>query len=147
MNLYVFGSFRMNAFRLSESKPNMITLNGSSLVYLCKTSLFSVFFIPVNKPFQYFRSLLRIFFNSLFLIFFLIRFCRRVAYINSSVQHFTLTKSDFVSSNKLLDLTRGARLKLKSSVDRMISTKSHVIEPKRSIIEFCIEQKLGFCNQ
>lgn len=69
-----------------------------------------------------------------------------VSYLYSSVQHFMLTKSDLFSSNIVFDRIRGSLLKLKSSFERVISWKSHVMGPRRSIMVFLIVHSQGFCE-
>lgn len=56
MYSYVFGNFRMNAFRLSESNPYMITLSGMSLAFFACAKV-SLLRRPVKRPFQYCRLL------------------------------------------------------------------------------------------
>lgn len=143
MYSYAFGSFRINAFRLNESKPYIITLNGNSFLGNGFMLFSSVLRIPVNKPNQTFRSLLKKKFNF--------RSCEGVimdeSYLRSSVQHLILTKSDFVNSKSFFDETRVARSTSKSLSGRIISTKSQVIAPKRSTIESLIVHSHGFYNK
>lgn len=70
-----------------------------------------------------------------------------MTYSRSSVQHFTLTKSDFFSSKNSLEVTLCPNSMSKSFSGRNTSQKQQVIGPSRSMIEFSIQQTHGICEK